>query len=66
MKKVHFWRADWFVGLLVVLLFLFSANSDLMQSMERKAYDLCVLASSHTPRLVMCSRPLRSSLRTRS
>ena len=44
-----FWKADWFVGLLVALLFLFSANSDLMQSLERKAYDIGVRASSRTP-----------------
>ena len=49
MKTRVFWKADWFVGLLVVLLFLFGANSDLMQSLERKAYDLGVLASSRTP-----------------
>jgi len=49
MKKVQFWRTDWFVGLLVVLLFLFSAHSDLMQSLERKAYDLGVRASARTP-----------------
>lgn len=44
-----FWKADWFVGLLVALLFLFGANSDLMQSLERKAYDLGVRASTHVP-----------------
>lgn len=49
MKTRLFWKADWFVGLLVVLLFLFSANSDLIQSLERKAYDLGVRASSRTP-----------------
>ena len=49
MKNKLFWKADWFVGLLVVLLFLFSASSDLMQSLERKAYDLGVRASSRTP-----------------
>ena len=49
MKNKLFWKADWFVGLLVVLLFLFSANSDLMQSLERKAYDLGVRASSRIP-----------------
>jgi CHASE2 domain-containing sensor protein/tRNA A-37 threonylcarbamoyl transferase component Bud32 len=49
MKKTQFWKADWFVGLLVALLFLFSANSDLMQSLERKAYDIGVRASSRTP-----------------
>ena len=49
MKKVLFWKADWFVGLLVALVFLFGANSDLMQSLERKAYDLGVRASSRVP-----------------
>ncbi|HET8669030.1 MAG TPA: serine/threonine-protein kinase [Terriglobales bacterium] len=49
MRKVQFWKSDWFVGLLVVTLFLFGANTDLMQSLERKAYDLGVRASSHTP-----------------
>src|ERR1017187_4532132 len=48
-KKVTFLKADWFVGLLVSLVFLFSANSDLMQSLERKAYDLGVKASNRTP-----------------
>jgi len=48
-KKVTFLKADWFVGLLVALIFLFSSNSDLMQSLERKAYDLGVRASSRVP-----------------
>jgi len=48
MRKT-FWKADWFAALLVSLLFLFSANSDLMQSLERKAYDWGVLASSRVP-----------------
>lgn len=49
MKKMQLWKADWFVGLLVALLFLFGANSDPMQSLERKAYDLGVRASSRVP-----------------
>src|SRR5574340_732377 len=49
MNKWSFWEKDWFVGLLVALVFLFGANSDLIQSLERKAYDWGVLASSHTP-----------------
>jgi serine/threonine-protein kinase len=48
-KKVTFLKADWFVGLLVALVFLFSATSDLMQSLERKAYDMGVRASSRVP-----------------
>jgi CHASE2 domain-containing sensor protein len=49
MKNNLFWKADWFVGLLVALLFLLSTHSDLMQSLERKAYDVGVRASSRTP-----------------
>ena len=49
MRNNLFWKADWFVGLLVALLFLFCANSDLMQSLERKAYDVGVRASTRTP-----------------
>jgi serine/threonine-protein kinase len=45
-KKVTFFKADWFVGLIVALVFLSSANTDLMQSLERKAYDIGVRASS--------------------
>ncbi|MDH2915594.1 MAG: serine/threonine-protein kinase [Gallionella sp.] len=46
MKKVSFFKADWFTGVLVALLFLFSASTDVIQSLERKAYDWGVLASS--------------------
>jgi len=49
MNKWSFWKKDWFVGLLVALVFMLGAGSDLMQSLERKAYDLGVLASSRTP-----------------
>ncbi|MFA6014552.1 MAG: serine/threonine-protein kinase [Gallionellaceae bacterium] len=48
-KRVTFFKADWFVGLLVALVFLLLANSDLIQSLERKAYDVGVMASSRTP-----------------
>ncbi len=48
MRRV-FWKADWFTALLVALLFLLSANSDLIQSLERKAYDWGVRASSRVP-----------------
>ena len=49
MGKWSFWKKDWFVGLLVALLFLLGARGDLIQSLERKAYDLGVLATSRTP-----------------
>ncbi len=48
-RKMALLKADWLVGLLVALLFLIGANSDLLQSMERKAYDLGVKASARTP-----------------
>ena len=47
--KQSFWKADWFLGLLIALAFLFAARSDLLQSLERKAYDLGVQASHRTP-----------------
>ena len=49
MSKLSIWKSDWLVGLLVALVFLLGANSDLMQSLERKAYDLGVMASLRTP-----------------
>ena len=48
-KKISIWKADWFFGLLVVLFFMFSASSDLIQSLERKAYDLGLRVTSRTP-----------------
>ena len=49
MAKAGFWRSDWFLGVLVTLLMLFAGASDLVQSLERKAYDMAVQASSRTP-----------------
>jgi CHASE2 domain-containing sensor protein/tRNA A-37 threonylcarbamoyl transferase component Bud32 len=45
-----FWKADWFLGVIVVALFaLFSSMSDLVPGLERKAYDAAVQAASRTP-----------------
>ncbi len=44
-----FWKSDWFLGLVVVLIMVSVAKSDLLQSLERKAYDLGVAASARTP-----------------
>ncbi len=44
-----FWKSDWFLGLAVVVLMLFAGGSDLLQSLERKAYDIGVQATSRTP-----------------
>jgi serine/threonine-protein kinase len=49
MKTNAFWQKDWLVGLLVAVVLFFAAGSDLMQSLERKAYDLGVRATSRTP-----------------
>jgi len=47
--KAAIWKTDWFLGVVISLLFLFSAQSDLIQSLERKAYDVGVSATDRTP-----------------
>jgi eukaryotic-like serine/threonine-protein kinase len=49
MKKTAFWKADWFLGLIVALVLFFASGSDVVQSLERLAYDWGVRASSHAP-----------------
>ncbi len=49
MKKMAFFKADWFTGVLVAVLLLLGARTDLIQSLERKAYDWGVQASSRVP-----------------
>jgi len=49
MKKTAFWKADWFLGLAVSIAVLLGVQSDLLQSLERKAYDLGVQYSSQAP-----------------
>src|SRR5690606_21455117 len=49
MRGLGFWRSDWFLGLLVALVVLVFSGSDLVQSLERKAYDLGVQATSRDP-----------------
>lgn len=44
-----FWKQDGLIGALVVLILLLSAQSDWMQSLERKFYDWGVLMSSRVP-----------------
>jgi len=45
--KSAFWKTDWFLGTVVVLaVLLFNRFSDLVPSLERKAYDLGVQATS--------------------
>ena len=47
--KGDFWKTDWFLGLVIAFLFLFLRGGDLLQSLERKAYDMGVKASSKIP-----------------
>ena len=49
MRKTGFWKTDWFLGLVVSCVMLVAASSDLIRSLERKAYDLGVQASSRIP-----------------
>ncbi len=49
MKNVAFWKRDWVLGVLTTLLVLGFSGSDLMQSLERKAYDLGVGLTTRTP-----------------
>src|SRR4030095_14879159 len=46
----NFWKSDWFLGVAVVIVIaLFNRLSDLIPSLERKAYDLGVTATARTP-----------------
>jgi serine/threonine-protein kinase len=48
--KAGFWKSDWFLGVVVVAAVLaFSGWSDLIPSLERKAYDVGVQATARTP-----------------
>jgi serine/threonine-protein kinase len=45
-----FWKTDWFLGLLVVAgVAVFNLSSGLIPSLERKAYDMGVQATSRAP-----------------
>ncbi len=49
MKKLDFWKSDWFLGVAVAIAVFVAAQGDLVQSLERKAYDMGVRAASRTP-----------------
>jgi eukaryotic-like serine/threonine-protein kinase len=44
-----FWKKDWFLGLAVSLVLLLAGGSQIIQSLERAAYDWGVRASSRIP-----------------
>jgi len=46
----HFWRADWFVGVLVVLaVFLLHSFTDFFGTLERRYYDFASTSTSRQP-----------------
>ena len=45
----NFWKTDWFIGVAVSIVMLFAGSGELLQSLERKAYDLGVGAVSREP-----------------
>src|SRR3977135_71673 len=48
--KAGLWKTDWFLGAVVVLVVLvFNRSSDLIPSLEQKAYDLGVQSTSRLP-----------------
>jgi serine/threonine-protein kinase len=49
MSKAGFWKKDWFLGVVVAVVLLLAGGSQLIQSLERSAYDWGVRASSRTP-----------------
>ncbi len=49
MAKSAFWKSDRFLGIAVTVVMLAAAGTDLLQSLERKAYDIGVQLSSRTP-----------------
>src|SRR5712664_2889982 len=49
MTKASFWRKDWFLGLGVSLVMLAAGGTQLIEALERFAYDWGVRASARTP-----------------
>ncbi|HMM73077.1 MAG TPA: CHASE2 domain-containing protein, partial [Rhodocyclaceae bacterium] len=47
--KASFWKTDWFLGTAVSIVMLALGGSSLIQSLERKAYDLGAVATNRTP-----------------
>lgn len=49
MKAPSFWKSDWFIGLAVGVPLILLSGSELLQGLERKAYDMGVRLSSAQP-----------------
>ena len=49
-KRVQFWRADWFVGVLVVMaVFVLHSTTDFFGTLERRYYDFASTSTSRQP-----------------
>ncbi|MCW8830472.1 MAG: CHASE2 domain-containing protein, partial [Gammaproteobacteria bacterium] len=46
--KQGFWKSDWFVGLIITIVFFLFMHSTFIQSIERDAYDFGVQSSERT------------------
>jgi serine/threonine-protein kinase len=49
MSKLDFWKSDWFLGLVVSVVLLVLSSGEVLQGLERKAYDMGVAATSRPP-----------------
>ena len=49
MGKLGFWKADWFVAVVIALAVLIASHGSAIQGIERVAYDMGVRATSETP-----------------
>lgn len=47
--KSRFWSTDWFLGLIVTIVIIFSSGSSQLQSLEREAYDWGVRSTERFP-----------------
>lgn len=47
--KGQFWKSDWFLGLVISLIFLSASGTGLLQGMERSAYDWGVRGAEASP-----------------
>jgi len=49
MKASGFWKADWFIGLAIGVVLVLLSGGELLQGLERKAYDVGVRFTSAEP-----------------
>ncbi|MBI1398131.1 MAG: CHASE2 domain-containing protein [Betaproteobacteria bacterium] len=49
MSKLSIWKSDWFLAIVVVLVVLVLSRGELLQGLERQAYDMGLRATARTP-----------------